>query len=798
MAPRVRRSVRAGAARGVPGYRNRTGRHARIPHAGRLVSRHPGDGRAPRGRGLRGHGPDDRPGRPDAEPARRSRRRRRARRRGVGAGRSGGRRPWHRRVVRGAAGERHLGFGERSNAVDQRGLEVENYVAEGPYQAVERPFIAGFVPPAGYHPRDDATYFPIPWLLSTPRHRCARHERRDERLPARPPTKPTPGPWRQPRRRLGLRVVAGPEPAAVVRRFSELVGRQPPIEAPFFLGPWWQPKGDEASNIATLKAAGAIGSVVQTYTHYLPCGDQVEQSERDADRALPRRRARRHDLLQPDGLHAVHGGIRGGAAARRAHPQRARRAVRVPLHGLVAVLRRAGRLHASGRRSTTSATCSTKRSATATTAGWRTSASTRRSTRTATTGPPARRTTTNTWSAITLPRARTLATARRARWRASTAPGWTGAARHSQIVWGGDPSTELGLRRPRVRDHERPHDGALRGQPLGLGHRRLLRPVRAADDARAACALDRVRFRVGRHAHAGERLRSCTSQTRAQIFDADLLPIWARYAKLRTQLYPYLSAAQSEYDRSGMPLMRHLALAFPDDPLATARADEYMLGSDLLVAPVIRPDERERTLYLPAGRWIDWWRSITLDARGAPHLGAPRVLSGARDVTLPAPLEELPLLVRRGRRDPAARPVRRDARRLRRGRRGAPARSHRAHAAARLAARPAHRVARGRPGLSGEETVTSEETSGGWELNIQGHRMRRYDVEAALGSLSSGAFEPCRVSIGQTRPRVGPALALRPHDRCPQPACGSLAPRAWSCAGAEQRPRSIPQAQESA
>src|SRR5205085_171211 len=64
-------------------------------------------------------------------------------------------------------GERQLGFGERSNAVDQRGNTVENYVAEGPYQPDERPFIAGFVPPAGYHPRDDATYFPMPWLLST-------------------------------------------------------------------------------------------------------------------------------------------------------------------------------------------------------------------------------------------------------------------------------------------------------------------------------------------------------------------------------------------------------------------------------------------------------------------------------------------------------------------------------------------------------------------------------------------------------------------------------------------------------
>ena len=49
----------------------------------------------------------------------------------------------------------------------KRGNTIENYVAEGPYQTEEWPFIAAFVPPPGYHPRDDATYFPMPWLLST-------------------------------------------------------------------------------------------------------------------------------------------------------------------------------------------------------------------------------------------------------------------------------------------------------------------------------------------------------------------------------------------------------------------------------------------------------------------------------------------------------------------------------------------------------------------------------------------------------------------------------------------------------
>jgi hypothetical protein len=64
-------------------------------------------------------------------------------------------------------GERYLGFGERSNAVDQRGHDVENYVEEGPFEPDERSLVPTFVPRWGFHPRDDATYFPMPWLLST-------------------------------------------------------------------------------------------------------------------------------------------------------------------------------------------------------------------------------------------------------------------------------------------------------------------------------------------------------------------------------------------------------------------------------------------------------------------------------------------------------------------------------------------------------------------------------------------------------------------------------------------------------
>mgnify|MGYP002544386765 FL=1 len=49
--------------------------------------------------------------------------------------------------------------------------------------------------------------------------------------------------------------------------------------------------------------------------------------------------------------------------------------------------------------------------------------------------------------------------------------------------------------------------------------------------------------------------------------------------------------------------MAHLCMDFGDDPVACACEDAYMLGRKLLVAPLTREGQRERAVYLPAGRW---------------------------------------------------------------------------------------------------------------------------------------------------------------------------------------------------
>ncbi|MEA2390970.1 MAG: hypothetical protein QOK31_1079, partial [Solirubrobacteraceae bacterium] len=176
--------------------------------------------------------------------------------------------------------ERFLGFGERSNALDQRGGTVESYVAEGPYQPDEHTFVTPFVPGPGYHPRDDATYFPIPWLLSTRGYGVLDD---DDAASYFHLTSDRSDAWsvevRAPR--LRLRVFAGPRPAQVLRRLTARLGRQPALAAPWFLGPWFQPVGKAASAdgdaVRRLARADAPASVAQTYTHYLPCGDHLSK-----------------------------------------------------------------------------------------------------------------------------------------------------------------------------------------------------------------------------------------------------------------------------------------------------------------------------------------------------------------------------------------------------------------------------------------------------------------------------------------------------------------------------------------
>ena len=106
------------------------------------------------------------------------------------------------------------------------------------------------------------------------------------------------------------------------------------------------------------------------------------------------------------------------------------------------------------------------------------------------------------------------------------------------------------------------------------------------------------------------------------------------YIELRYQLLPYLYGLFVEAHKSGAPIMRPLFWHYQDDPIATAAGDQFMLGPDLLVAPILRQGAVARSVYLPRGTWFNFWTRERHE--------------GGQHVVAQAPLEIIPLFVRAG------------------------------------------------------------------------------------------------------------------------------------------------------
>jgi alpha-glucosidase len=124
-------------------------------------------------------------------------------------------------------------------------------------------------------------------------------------------------------------------------------------------------------------------------------------------------------------------------------------------------------------------------------------------------------------------------------------------------------------------------------------------------------------------------------------FGESALAVARRYIGLRYRLLPYIYTLFEEASRTGAPVMRPLVWEFPNDPRVEARADSFMLGEALLVAPVREAGVYERSVYLPAGTWYDFWTGERV------HLPSRADGSGGA-VLAEAPLDRLPLYVRGG------------------------------------------------------------------------------------------------------------------------------------------------------
>src|SRR5690606_23804884 len=76
--------------------------------------------------------------------------------------------------------------------------------------------------------------------------------------------------------------------------------------------------------------------------------------------------------------------------------------------------------------------------------------------------------------------------------------------------------------------------------------------------------------------------------------------------ELKYRLFPYLYTYGREAYDTGIPLMRAMILEYPDDPESIRAESQFMVGKELLVAPVVERGATTRRVYLPAGEWISF------------------------------------------------------------------------------------------------------------------------------------------------------------------------------------------------
>lgn len=106
--------------------------------------------------------------------------------------------------------------------------------------------------------------------------------------------------------------------------------------------------------------------------------------------------------------------------------------------------------------------------------------------------------------------------------------------------------------------------------------------------------------------------------------------IFVKYLNIRHSLKEYIKKTAKQAEATGLPMIRAMFLEFPQDAAAWELSDQYMFGEEYLVAPVTEYGARERSVYLPAGRWE------AMDGSGI-------IESSGQTITAAAPIDYMPV-----------------------------------------------------------------------------------------------------------------------------------------------------------
>jgi alpha-D-xyloside xylohydrolase len=118
-------------------------------------------------------------------------------------------------------------------------------------------------------------------------------------------------------------------------------------------------------------------------------------------------------------------------------------------------------------------------------------------------------------------------------------------------------------------------------------------------------------------------------------FGEEAYEICKEYLQIRENMRAYTRSLMKEAHEKGTPVMRTLFYEFPQDSYVWEVEDEFLFGSDVLVAPVLYENQRQRKVYLPAGvQWKQVWTGETY--------------TGGQTILVEAPIEQIPLFIKEG------------------------------------------------------------------------------------------------------------------------------------------------------
>ncbi len=208
--------------------------------------------------------------------------------------------------------------------------------------------------------------------------------------------------------------------------------------------------------------------------------------------------------------------------------------------------------------------------------------------------------------------------------------GYTGNQKYCVLMWEGDQSVDFSI-----------HDGlasvvcgalSLGMTGCGLTHSDIGGYTSLFDN----CRTKEVFLRWAEMAAFTAVMRTHECNRPEQNFqyydDEDCMTQLARLVDVYTMLKPYLKALVHENGAEGIPVQRPLFLHNEDDPRCYEIQYQYLLGPDMLVAPVYLADQTEWPVYVPEGEWVHLWTGKTY---------------GKGDHTVPAALGDTPVFYKK-------------------------------------------------------------------------------------------------------------------------------------------------------